>query len=177
MQALRIGMQLAVLLGVVFVSPRVEAQPEWIIGQPSDQIRLTDLTFGSLFDGGYGFGLSPGVQIGIPVLDGGFIPAINDSFYLEPGLLVSIRLRRDTSDYVWAVPEVGPRWNFHLTTTWDVFAAVKLGWAIGSQGDFWFRASAGTQWWFTPSWALRGEFGYGAVIGPNGFLGLSYRFL
>jgi hypothetical protein len=115
--------------------------------------------------------------MGIPVLDSGFIPALNDSFFLEAGLLVSARFRRHARDDVWVVPEVGPRWNFHLTPNWDAFASVKLGWAIGRHGDFWIRGTLGTSWWFVPEWALRVEFSEGAVVGPGGFLGLSYRFL
>lgn len=177
MHAWRSILQLGVLLGITLGAPRVEAQPEWIIGQPSDEIRFTDLSVGSLFDGGRGFGLSPGIQMGIPVLDGGFIPPINDSFYVEAGLFVSARFRPDAGDYVWVVPEAGPRWNFHLTTKWDAYAVIKLGWAIGTDGDFWIRGGIGTQWWFVPSWALRAEFTQGALVGPNAYLGLSYRFL
>jgi hypothetical protein len=177
MRILAICLQLCLLLGVGVISAPARAEPEWIIGQPSDELRFTDLSFGAAFDGGYGFGLSPGVHLGIPMLNGGLIPAINDSFYLEPGLLISARFRQQTSDLVWVVPEVGPRWNFHLTPTWDVFASIKLGWAIGKQGDFWVRGIVGANWWFVPTWGLRAETFYGAVIGPGGYLGLSYRFL
>ena len=168
---------LTALVCVLGLAPQANAQPEWIISQPSDEIRFTDLSFGALFDGGYGFGLTPGIQMGIPVLDSGFIPALNDSFFLEGGLLVSAHFRRRARDDVWVVPEVGPRWNFHLTPNWDAFVSVKLGWAIGPHGDFWIRGSAGTSWWFVPEWALRAEFSGGAVVGPGGYLGLSYRFL
>jgi hypothetical protein len=165
------------LLGVLGSLSGAQAQPEWIIGQASDEIRFTDLTLSSLFDGGYGFGFTPGVQMGIPVLEGGFIPALNDSFFIEPGLLVSMRFRRDAKDLVWVVPEVGPRWNFHLTPSWDAFVTCKLGWAIGTKGDFWIRGTLGTNWWFVAAWALRAEFSAGAVVGPGGSIGLSYRFL
>lgn len=167
-----------VVLAVVFGSAtQAAAQAEWVIAQPSDEIRLTDLSLGSVFDGGEGFGLTPGFQMGIPLVNAGLIPAINDSLFLEPGLLVSVRIRKGEGDLVWVVPELGPRWNFHLTPNWDVFASVKLGWAIGKEGDLWLRGTLGSLWWFVPSWSLRAEFAYGAVVGAGGYLGLSYRFL
>jgi hypothetical protein len=113
----------------------------------------------------------------IPVLNGGIIPTINDSFYIEPGLWVSGRFRDDAPDLVWVIPELGPRWNFHLTPTWDAFTSIKLGWAIGREGDFWIRGTMGTLWWLAPAWALRIEAAYGAVVGPGGYVGLSYRFM
>jgi hypothetical protein len=153
------------------------AAPTWVIAQPSDELRFTDLSFGLLFDGGYGYGLTPSLQMGVPILNGGLIPSVNDSFYVEPGLLVSWRIRKDAPDLVWVIPEFGPRWDFHLTPTWDVFASVKLGWAIGHEGDFWVRGTAGALWWFAPTWSLRLETAYGAVVGAGGYLGLGYRFL
>jgi hypothetical protein len=172
--ALLLSITLATLLGL---ASDVAAQAEWVIAQPSDEIRLTDLSIGSVFDGGEGFGVTPGFQMGIPLVNAGLIPAINDSLFLEPGLLVSVRIRKHDADLVWVVPELGPRWNFHLTPNWDVFASLKLGWAIGKEGDLWLRGTAGSLWWFVPSWSLRAEFAYGAVVGAGGYLGLAYRFL
>lgn len=170
-------LQLCFLTLICCASFTARAEPEWIIGQPSDERRMTDLSVGAILDGGYGFGFSPGVQMGIPLLDGGLIRPINDSFYLEPGLFLSARFDRRDHDYLWVVPEVGPRWNFHLTPHWDVFATLKLGWAIGDHGDFWVRGTAGMQWWFAAPVALRVETAAGAVVGPGVYLGLSYRFL
>lgn len=174
-------LQLCLLAGLLagLLGPAVPAlaEPEWIIGQPSEQRRFTDLSFGTGLDGGHGFGLTPGVQMGIPLVDGGLIRPINDSFYLEPGLFLSARFGHRERDYVWVVPEIGPRWNFHLTPVWDVFAALKLGWAIGTDGDFWVRGTAGMQWWFAEPWALRLETAAGALVGPGIYLGLSYRFM
>jgi hypothetical protein len=177
MRILAICLQLCLLLGIGVAAAPARAAPEWIIGQPSDELRFTDLSLGVVFDGGYGFGLTPSFQMGIPLLNGGLIPAINDSFYLEPGLLVSARLRRHERDLVWVIPEVGPRWNFHLTPSWDVFASVKLGWAIGHEGDFWVRGTLGALWWFAPAWSMRLETAYGAVVGAGGYLGFGYRFM
>lgn len=177
MRIVAICLRLCLLLGICAVSLSARAEPEWIIHQENDELRFTDLSFGLGFDGGYGFGLSPSIHMGIPVLNGGFIPPINDSFYIEPGLLVSARVRRHGRDLFWVIPEVGPRWNFHLTPTWDVFASIKLGWAIGREGDFWIRGQIGTLWWFAPNWALRLETHHGAAIGQGAYLGLSYRFM
>src|SRR5690348_5030946 len=130
-------LQLCLLAGLLGAALPAHAEPEWIIGQRSEQRRFTDLSVRAMLDGGDGFGFSPGVQMGIPLVDGGLIRPINDSFYLEPGLLLSTRFHQHGKDYVWVVPELGPRWNFHLTPFWDVFASLKLGWAIGTEGDFW----------------------------------------
>jgi len=172
-----ICLQLCVLLWCVGRSAPARAEPEWIIGQPSDELRLTDLSFGATLDGGHGFGFTPGVQMGIPIVDGGLIRPINDSFYIEPGLFMSARFNHNGENYYWAVPEVGPRWNFHLTPRWDAFAALKLGWAIGDGGDFWIRGTVGMFWWFARNWALRVEVAEGAVVGPGVYLGIGYRFM
>jgi hypothetical protein len=177
MRILAICLRLFLPIGIGVTTARARAEPEWIVAQPSDELRFTDLSFSLGFDGGYGFGLTPGLQMGIPVVNGGLIPAINDSFYLEPGLLLSVRMRTNDRDLLWVIPELGPRWNFHLTPSWDAFAAIKLGWAIGPEGDFWIRGVIGTLWWFAPGWALRLETAYGALVGAGGTLGLSYRFL
>ncbi len=172
-----LGLLLAFASSTAGVVRRAQARPEWIIGQPSDERRMTDLSFGTILDGGYGFGVTPGVQLAIPLLDSGLIGPINDSLSLEPGLFLAARFGRRHENYLWVVPEFGPRWNFHLTPNWDVFASVKVGWAIGDHGDFWLRVSPGMQWWFARPWALRVETGGGARVGPGVFLGLSYQFL
>jgi hypothetical protein len=115
------------------------------------------------------------VTLGIPILDGGFIRPINDSVFLEPGLFVSTHFDHHHT-FVWVIPEVGPRWNFHLTPNWDAFGALKLGWAIGEHGDFWLRATAGMNWWFARPWALRLETTAGANLGPGLYIGLTHQF-
>jgi hypothetical protein len=177
MRIWQIALYLCVVCSVPWAATDAAAQPEWIVAQPSDEIRFTDLSLGSLLDGGDGFGLSPGIHLGVPLLNGGVIPPINDSLYLEAGLYVSARFHRHADNYVWAVPEIGPRWNFHLTPTWDAYATLKFGWAIGEHGDFWLRSGVGTLWWFADAWGLRGEIGYGALVGTAAYLGLSYRFM
>ncbi len=166
-----------VACSVAFLVSHARAEPTWIIGNPSEERRMTDLSFGAVLDAGFGLGFTPGVQLAIPILDGGFIRPINDSLSIEPGLFLAMRFNRHRENYLWVVPEIGPRWNFHLTPNWDVFASIKLGWAIGSHGDFWLRAGPGMQWWFARPWALRLETGGGPRVGPGLFIGLSYQFL
>jgi hypothetical protein len=169
---------LGALYGAALFWPSTSrAEPQWIIGYPSDEVRMTDLSFGTALDGGWGFGLTPGVQLSIPVLDSGFIRSINDSFHLEPGLFLSARFNRRGESFVWVVPEFGPRWNFHLTPNWDAFAQIKVGWAIGKHHDFWLRAGPGMQWWFKRPWGLRLEAWGGPRTHGGGYLGLSYQFL
>jgi len=170
------------LLGLVIVVSSVagfvsqaRAEPDWIVGRPSDARRMTDLSFGSGLAGGRGFAATPGVMLGIPILDSGFIRPVNDAIFLEPGLFLGVRNRHDDT-YLWVIPEFGPRWNFYLTPNWDVFGAIKAGWAIGSHGNFWLRGTVGMQWWFARPWALRLESAAGS-IGPGIFAGMSYQFL
>jgi hypothetical protein len=165
------------LLAAALWPTAARAEPQWIIGEPSDALRMTDLSFGAVLDGGYGFGFTPGVQLAVPILDAGFIRPINDSVYIEPGLFIAARFGRKDENFVWVVPEVGPRWNFHLTPNWDAFAAIKLGWAIGKHHDFWLRAGPGMLWWFRRPWALRIEGGGGPRVGAGVYLGITYQFL
>jgi hypothetical protein len=164
------------LLVVLLWPTLAKAEPQWIIGYPSDELRMPDLSFGATLDGGHGFGFSPGVQLSIPVLDRGFIRSVNDSFSLEPGLFVSARVGHRGDTFAWFVPEFGPRWNFHLTPNWDAFAQIKLGYAIGKDHGFWLRAGPGMQWWFAPQWALRLEVWGGPRVVGGAYLGASYRF-
>ena len=174
------------LLTVLAGASLARAEPHWIIGQRSEETRFTDLSFGAQLDGHHGFGFAPGVTLGIPLLDGGFIPPINDSVFLEPGLFVSMRFHdhdhgpgNDDDDddfWVWVIPEIGPRWNFHLTPNWDAFATLKAGVAIGPDTDFWLRGTAGMNWWFARPWALRLETSAGHPIGPSGYIGLTFQF-
>jgi hypothetical protein len=181
----RARLHVLALLATLACTSIAEAEPNWIIGQRSDGPRYTQLSFGAALDGYYGFGFTPGVLLGIPIVDGGFIPPINDSLYLEPGLHVSThfghrrrhRLDDDRDDiYVWVIPEIGPRWNFHLTPNWDVFATIKAGWAIGSEGGFWIRGTAGMNWFFARPWSLRIETASGRHHGPGAFIGLTFEF-
>ncbi len=171
-----IAFALATATDVVGTTSPARAEPQWIIGHPSNETRLTDLSFGAGFSGGRGTAFTPGIMLGIPVLDSGFIRPINDAIFLEPGLFLGVRNRKD-ENYLWVIPEFGPRWNFYLTPNWDAFATVKLGWAIGKEGDFWVRGTAGMQWWFARPWALRLETAGGFPVGPGVFVGLSYQFM
>jgi len=170
-----LGAALALAIGLT--APSAKAEPDWIIRQPGDELRFTDLSIGAIVDGHHGVGLTHGLSLGIPVLDNGFIRAVNDSFFLEPGLYFSARFDKHHADYFWVIPEFGPRWNFHLTPKWDVFPAIKAGWAIGPHDRFWFRGTVGTQWWFAKPWGLRMEASAHAKVGGSLYIGLSYKFL
>jgi hypothetical protein len=174
----RVYLHALALAATLVCTTVAHAEPQWIIGQRSEEQRFTDLSFGAVLDGSYGFGFTPGVTLGIPLLDGGFIPPINDSLFLEPGLFVATRFHKDDT-YVWVIPEFGPRWNFHLTPNWDAFATLKAGWAIGSEGGFWLRGTVGMNWWFARPWALRLETSqgrHGHHVGPAGYLAFTYQF-
>ena len=166
----------AAVAGIVSTAGTARAEPQWIIAHPSEERRMTDLSFGAGISGARGYAFTPGFMLAFPVLDSGFIRPINDAIFLEPGLFLGVRNRKDET-HVWVIPEFGPRWNFYLTPNWDAFATLKLGWAIGKEGNFWVRGTAGMQWWFARPWALRLETAAGFPVGPGLFVGLSYQFL
>jgi len=169
---------LVVCVILVLGAPRTtRADPEWIVGQPSDEIRMTELSMGALLDGGFGFGFSPGLLMSVTVLDSGFVPSLNDSFAVEFGAFMSARIGYRHDNLLWFVPEVGPRWNFHLTRRWDAFATLKAGWAVGKYGDFWFRGTLGNNVWLSDAWAVRLELSPGTIAKFSGFVGLTYKFL
>ena len=175
-QRLWVGLSLFIALVVCADAAPARAEPQWIIGERREDLRATDLSFGAGISGGRYLALTPGLMLGIPLLDGGFIPPINDSLFLEPGVFAGVRFRDDKT-YGWVVPEVGPRWNFHLTPRWDAYALLKLGLAIGNDVDLWLRSAVGMQWWFNRPWALRLETGGGLYVGGGLFVGFSYQFI
>ena len=48
---------------------RARAEPQWIIARPSDERRMTDLSFGAGLSGARGFAFTPGVMLAIPILE------------------------------------------------------------------------------------------------------------
>jgi hypothetical protein len=121
------------------------------------------------------FNLSPGVLVGIPLVDKGFVP-INDSFYLEVGAWTHIQF--DPSAFGLS-PFGGVRWNFHLMEVWDAYAAlragVRLGFGEGQATDFNLGGALGTTWKFSESVGLRGEFG-GGLLGGDVSVGVDIDF-
>jgi hypothetical protein len=123
--------------------------------------------------------------VSLPIVPNGFIPPINDSFYLEFGVATGYAWDNYAvgCDYNWVnlAPLAGVRWNFHLTEAWTVFAKAKLGVAyhfasfdcggsysgtdlsglhVASDGG------VGAYWNFSPGMGMRFDLGYqGASVG------------
>ena len=144
------------------------------------------------FTGSFGFvgdnsvGLAGWVSI--PLAPDGFIPPINDSFYLEFGTAVNYAwytwdysfTRSCSLSYTDLVPMAGVRWNFHLTEAWTVFAKLKggVGYQFGrsecngftyrDRGGLHFASDGGVgaYWNFSPGMGMRFDLGYqGAAVG------------
>ncbi len=144
-----------------FCVPEAHAA-DWIIKEDSSESR--PLEVGILVGVGNccnEMNLSPGVLVGIPLVDGGFVP-INDSFYLEVGGWTHIGL--DPS-YFDVTALGGVRWNFHLMKVWDAYGALRAGALLGLPSGvdlaFDLNLSVGTTWKFSERVGLRGELGGG----------------
>ena len=116
---------------------------------------------------------------GYPILPDGFIPQINDAFYIEAGAGI------ERFSYGWTgcneswwriTPAGGVRWQFNLTQDWSAFATAKLGFGIGfadsvdcgalniagsaSTTQFVFDTGLGAYWNFADGWRMRFDIGY-----------------
>jgi hypothetical protein len=120
-----------------------------------------------------------------PVVPDGFIPDLNEAFFIEAGAAVERyswswgAFGYDCSESWWRVtPMGGVRWSFYLTPEWTVFGTAKLGWGLGfadgyscggNQGRIAGGASIsgisldggiGAYWNFSPDWSARLDLGY-----------------
>jgi hypothetical protein len=176
----------ALLMGALLASSTVtfasvDAQAaDWIIKEDSAEKRPWEL--GVLVDLPYccggSFTLSPGVLLGIPLVDKGFVP-INDSFYLEVGAWTHLNFGDPFTGGV--SPFGGVRWNFHLMKIWDAYGALRGGININGDGNGDLDLTphiygvVGTTWKFSERIGLRGETGAG-VGGSSIAVGLDFDF-
>lgn len=165
----------ALALGAALTfAPTSASAADWIIKEDSAEKRPWEL--GILVGvpyccGGY-FSLDPGVMLGIPLVDKGFVP-INDSFYLEVGAWTHLGF---ADPFQFAVsPFGGVRWNFHLMEVWDAYGALRAGLSIGDVLDPYVYGVAGTTWKFSERVGLRGELG-GGIGGGNLAVGIDIDF-
>jgi hypothetical protein len=166
----------AFVAGFAAAAPEAQAA-EWIVKQDSAEDRPLEvgILVGVPYCCNQTFNLSPGVLVGIPLVDKGFVP-INDSFYLEVGAWTHIQF--DPSSFGMS-PFGGVRWNFHLMEVWDAYAAarvaVRLGFGEGQATDLNLGGALGTTWKFSKSVGLRGEFG-GGLLGGDVSVGVDIDF-
>ena len=143
--------------------------------EPQDRPMQLDVVIGTYWRT-YG-GILPGVFFAYPIVPTGFISALNDSFYLEGGILLGAFFN---PTFFWFAPQIGVRWNFYLTQEWAVFAALRLGWGFEFDDRIdnytWPYASltVGAHWHFSEVVALRLETG-GGVFGYHFLAGISFQ--
>ena len=111
---------------------------------------------------------------GIPVVEDGFIPPWNDSFYVEFGTFANYfffnNLGLADYSYFALVPSGGVRWNFHLTPDWTVFATGKIGVRLPIAGSslaetrFVGLGSIGAYWHMSEAMYIRLETGNYGVL-------------
>ncbi|MBI5509096.1 MAG: hypothetical protein HY903_10105 [Deltaproteobacteria bacterium] len=138
------------------------------------------------FFGYFHFGL--GAWFAYPIMPDGFLPTLNDAFFIEAGGAVE-RYSWDwgffgvNCSYKWyrATPLGGVRWSFYLTPDWTVYGTAKLGYGVGfassyscggysgtdvgapSYSNIAIDGAVGAHWNFSPDWAARLELGYFGV--------------
>ncbi|MBI5509484.1 MAG: hypothetical protein HY903_12100 [Deltaproteobacteria bacterium] len=165
----------AALCATTFVAPQpAAAAVSWIITDTNKADRPTSVDFtgqawflGSVtFFGGAGWFCHP-------IRPEGFLPTVNDSFYIEGGAWifyyqVQVANHADYS-YVGIIPAGGVRWDFHLTRDWTVFATAKLGFRVATGASAPSSrldggGSVGAYWKFSRSIFLRLETGNQGLV-------------
>lgn len=120
-----------------------------------------------------------GVQVAIPVAPKGFIPEVNDAFYVEFGAEVSSWSPwPGTTAWPGITPMGGVRYQFFLTDVFAPYIAVKFGFNIdvadrylGVAGTFFADVALGGQLTLAPHFGLRFD------VGPHGGrFGVSWMF-
>ncbi len=149
----------------------------------ADRPMKLDITGSLGFFGDFGVGVAGWVSM--PIVPNGFIPPLNDSFYLEFGVATSYAwvdyAFNCDYNYFNLAPLGGVRWNFHLTDTWTVFAKAKIGVAyhfasadcgpafstVDFSGlHFATDTGVGAYWNFSPGMGMRFDLGsQGAAAG------------
>jgi hypothetical protein len=114
------------------------------------------------------FGIGVGGLFGLPIVEDGFIPSLNESFHLEFGLFTNIAFT-ELRDFTWLSPIGGVRWDWHIVQEFTAYAALRTGVAIGidrADSDFYFDGLIGGFWRFSKPVAVRFELG-GGVLGSG----------
>jgi len=151
------------------LAPRPAEAVDWIITEPeagAERNQQLDFVVGATR--GWTTAGTPGVIYGIPIVGDGFIPPVNDSFYLQFGAFFPLYFGDPFA--AGAIGGGGVRWNFHLTPQWDVFWTAMGGWEAGltgeHTGELWYNTGAGAHFKFSEGVYLRletGTYGYATV--------------
>ena len=145
----------------------------WVLEDAGSHTRFQELNL-SLALWQYTLGLA--VWYDIPIAHDGIVPRVNDSVSIElGGLWVGHRDVGYGNDLGSSfIAAIGPRWDFYLTRSWQMFATLKLGieFGIGAYAPDWLVPgfSLGGEYKLTHPMLLRLELGY-----PSGLsVGLSF---
>jgi hypothetical protein len=186
------GSLLGLGLIVALSLPAAPAQARTIIEDTSTHLRRPGLDFTAnvgLFGAYTHLGL--GAWYSYPILPDGFLPQLNDAFYIEGGAAMDWFHTRYNQGYGtstincttgwWRMtPMGGGRWDFHITPEFTAFGVAKLGWGVGFAENRSSNCTAaagvdfsapqldigvGGYWQFSDAWALRFELSSWPTVG------------
>lgn len=92
-----------------------------------------------------GFGIGVGARYTLPIVNEGFIPALNDSVELEFGGDASMGGWAGYS-YTTFTPAAEARWTFHITDQFSAYGKLGLGWTFAFANDSTFGSTYGVGW-------------------------------
>jgi len=123
----------------------------------------------------YGFGIGVTARYSIVILPDGFLPNINDSFAIEPGVSfehASWGSGPFSYSYNSFAPYVMGTWSFHFSEEFRAYGGLAMGFRVYFGSDtgfvnpsaFTIDPVAGIFYKFSPNISFRGELGY---LGPK----------
>lgn len=152
------------------------SEPEYFKGTPPRQMNDVSVGMGiNYFDS---FGLH--TRYGARIAEYGFIPDVNDSFWVEGGFGLTFYGDHGNKTGIMGFNLLAnARWDFHVNELWTLFGTLGFGYNIVSNdaekivegGGFFPAVGAGAIYAFEPDWAVRGDLSY-QVLGVS----LVYRF-
>ncbi len=159
-----------------------ENPPDLFLSDSPDPHRAFQVS-GLLDIGSYGaFMFGAGSIVSVPVVKGGFIPGINEAFYVEGGLkLAGVFFSNTFSSFTQVLlnPMVGARWDFYFTETLSAYPLIRTGGIISLEnggGGFYFATGIGGHWRFSDPVSLRSELIGGSSSGVALSIGVSFNF-
>ena len=130
----------------------------------------------------YGIGIGVTGRYSIVILPDGFIPNVNDSFAIEPGVSLEHASWGNLGfnySYNAISPYVMGTWSFHFSEQFRAYAGLALGFRVFFGSDtgfispstFTLDTVAGLFYKFSPKSSFRGELGY---LGPKAGIAIAF---
>ncbi|HAA53951.1 MAG TPA: hypothetical protein DCE42_04315 [Myxococcales bacterium] len=126
--------------------------------------------------GYYGFGGAFGLRVGIPIVENGFVPTINNAVYINFGADLY-----PFGQYIAIGIPITVHWEFYFNDKWSAFAELGINiflgdWVFGGQAFRfdavnWLMFAVGGKFHITPSFALVLRAG-----NPYASFGISFSF-